>query len=73
MLLFRRHYPDGWRPILASIRRAMRLGLSVEWHAKRVCTAPAWRAYEKAKAPALRAYEEAKAPALRDAYQEAAR
>jgi hypothetical protein len=34
--LFRKHYPRGWRPTRASIERARRLDLNVEWYARKV-------------------------------------
>ena len=61
---FRRHWPDGARPLLRTIRKAARLGLDLDWFAEEFLSAPARQEYEKARTQAWREYEKATAPAL---------
>ena len=68
--VFRKHWPNGARPLLRTIKKAARLGLDLDWFARRFLTAPAWAAYLEATAPALAAYYEATATALYTAIRE---
>ena len=68
---FRRAWPNGVRPNLATARRAARIGFDLGWVAKCLLPARAWAAYEEAVAAARAAYEEAIAPVWA-AYEEAA-
>ena len=58
------------KPTLANCRKAVKVGLSLDWAASRLLPAPAWEAYDEAITPAQKVYEKAIAPA-RKAYDEA--
>ena len=50
---FRAEWPDGAAVTIRNARKAVALGLDLDWLANEMLTAPAREAYEKAKAPAL--------------------
>jgi len=51
------------KPTLANCRKAVKVGLSLDWAASRLLPAPAWEAYDEAITPAWEAYDEAITPA----------
>ena len=67
-----REWPAGAPIMTASIRKAYRLCLDVEWLARKVLDAPALAEYQKVRAPALAEYQkvmaQALAPLLHDAF-----
>src|SRR5258708_10140837 len=63
LAIVRQEWPAGIPLTKQAAQRAIQLGLSLDWAAKTLLTAPALAAYEKARAPALDAYEKARAPA----------
>ena len=62
--IFRKHWPEGARPLLRTIKKAARLGLDLDWFACGFLARSALAAYEEATASVLAAYREATAPAL---------
>ena len=67
---FRAEWPDGAAVTIRNARKAVALGLDLDWLANEMLTAPALEAYEKATAPAREACEKATAPAW-EAYEKA--
>ena len=65
-----REWPGGARPLMATARKAVRLGLDLPWLVWHLLPAPARAAYWEADAQAWAAYREAEAQA-RAAYREA--
>ena len=61
VVLFEREWPNGARVTLTNCRRAIELGLNLDWAACRFLPAPGRAVYEQAVAPAWAAYEQAKA------------
>ena len=72
--LVRKHWPNGGTLRLPTLRKAARLGLSLDWLTQFLpvsaqadydrALASAWADYERALAPARADYERALAPAL---------
>jgi len=70
LALFADEWPSGMSVTLGNCKRAVELGLDVNWAAEHLLSSPAWKAYDEARAPALKSYNEATAPA-RKSYNEA--
>ncbi len=79
--LVRQHWPHGAPVTVPTLRKAMRLGLDVDWLTRfllapalaeyRKVTAPAWAEYVKARAPAWAEYRKVTAQALAPLLREA--
>ena len=61
--IFAKEWPNGVTPTLEACQRAAIIGLSLDWFAKNMLSAPALAAYDAARAPALAAYQAARATA----------
>jgi hypothetical protein len=68
--VFKKQWPKGALLRKATLLKAARLKLDLDWFANEYLSAPARKAYDEATAPAWKAYEEATAPAWK-AYEEA--
>ncbi len=62
--IVKREWPRGVPLTAASIRKAYRLGLDVEWFAEELLSDDALAEYQKVRAPALAEYEKVRASAL---------
>ena len=62
--IFEKEWPQGCRVTLKACRRAVELGLDLNWAVGHILSAPARAAYMEAEAPAWAVYEEATAPAF---------
>ncbi len=70
MQIFQKEWPDGAELTAKNIRRAIELGLDVNFVASRVLPLSVWKVYDEAVAPAAEACTEAVARAWK-AYEEA--
>jgi len=61
--IFEREWPDGVNVGIRAARKAVKLGLDLEWFAETFLPPAAWADYEKAIAPAWADYEKATAAA----------
>ena len=66
---FELEWPKGVVPTLAACRRALALGLDLNWAARVLMPAPALKAYDEACATAWKAYNEARAAAFARAWR----
>ena len=60
---FEDEWPDGVEVTEAVVRRAVELGLDIDWFAQNFLTAAAWAEYYKVTALALAEYDKVRAPA----------
>ena len=66
--IFIKAWPQGGPVTIENCLSAIRLGLDLDWSARKLLSAPAWTAYEEATATAWTAYLEAKATAFCEAW-----
>ena len=61
--IFAKEWPNGVTPTLEACQRAAVIGLSLDWVAKNMLSAPALAAYQAARDTAWAAYQAARAEA----------